>query len=426
MIERRLEAAGLPPLPRRAWLEIDTDALAGNLQAVRTLVGPQVQIAAVVKADGYGHGIEVAARSFVAGGADRLCVASIDEAIRLRAAGIEQPLLVLFAIPSTEVVAAADAGIALVASDARSCRELVAAWSERRGGARPGTELELHVEVETGLGRAGLDARDVPETVAALRRTPGVRLGGLWSHLASPDDPVASARQEERLQGAIEGLRSAGEAVPPVHLSATGGLFAGTHTQEAMVRPGLCLYGELPDDLAIAEGARAAADALRPAMTLKARPIRVNTIASGTSVGYGGRWTAQRPSRIATLPVGYGDGWTRTYQPGSEALVRGRRVPLVGSVAMDAVAADVTDVPGVDLDDEFVLLGAQDGERITAMELARRRTTIAWEVVTAMAARLPRVYHAGSGVTGVRTLGGEILVGGSYPSPETAREAAGR
>ena len=176
-----------------------------------------------------------------------------------------------------------------------------------------------------------------------------------------------------------------------------------------MVRPGLALYGELPDGLPIEGPARDAAAALRPVLKLAARPLRIAEVAAGAPVGYGGRWTAERPSRIATIPIGYGDGYARTSQPGAEALVRGRRVPVVGSIAMDALAVDVTDVPGISRDDEVVLLGAQGGERIAAAELARRRTTIAWEVLSGMAYRVPRVYHRDARPIGERTLFGESL-----------------
>ena len=425
MIEDRLAEAGLPALPRRAWLEIDVDALVNNLRAVRSLADPGAKIAAVVKADGYGHGIEVSGRTFAAAGAELLCVASLDEAMSLRRAGIGGRILVLFAIPASEIETAVGSGVELVVADEELARELLSAWSDRRRDARPDHELLLHLEVETGLVRAGVEPGRVVELASSVVRASGARLAGLWSHLASPEDPVETAAQEERLRSATDALAAAGIDVPPVHLSASGGLFTGTGVREQMVRPGLCLYGELADDLPLAEPARTVARDLRPAMTLKARALRVTDLRPGASVGYGGRWTASRRSRIATLPVGYGDGWTRTYQPGSEALVRGRRVPLVGTVAMDAVAADVTDVPGVDLADEFVLLGAQGGDRITASELARRRNTISWEVLVTMAKRLPRVYHAASGVTGVRTLGGESLVGGDTSVPGIAGEAAG-
>jgi alanine racemase len=402
----------LPPLPRLAWLEIDLDALAGNLRAIRGLLPGGVRLAAVVKADAYGHGAEEVARTFVAAGAEMLCVASIDEALLLRGAGVVAPLLVLYNVPATSVAAAASGGIELVAAEEAALREVLAAWRAGSGGAGSGPTggpaLRIHLEVETGLARAGLRPAAVVAAARAIAATPGVRLAGLWTHLASSHDPVASAAQAERFAAAEAAIAAAGLPIPPRHRSATGALFAGTAPFDEMVRPGLALYGELPTSFPVAADRVGAASALRPAMTLKARPLRLERLAPGERVGYGGLWTAERPSVVATLPVGYGDGWARAYA-GAQALVHGRRVPLVGSVAMDAVAADVTDVPGVGRDDEFVLLGRQGDEVVTVAELARLRTTIAWEVLAAMAYRLPRVYHAEAGLSGLRTLAGESL-----------------
>lgn len=395
-------------LGRSAWLEVDQDALRGNLSRVRSMVGPDVRIAAVVKADAYGHGLVPAARNFVAAGADRLCVATLDEALALRRSIDDVPILVLFAIPAQEVEIAARADLDLVASDESVTRATLSAWAHAR---RPGLVLRLHLEVETGLCRGGV----MPEAVVRLMRTllaqPQVEVAGLWSHLARAEDERASMQQDRRLVDVGSAVAEAGMPVPPLHLAGTGGLFAASCAHHAMVRPGLALYGELPDGLDVAPTAMAAASALRPALTLKARPVRVTSVPGGTPVGYGGRWVSGRPSRIATLPLGYGDGFARSSQPGGTALVRGARVPLVGTVAMDAVGADVTDMPDVGVDDEFVLLGAQGGERITATELAQRRTTISWEVLSSMAHRLPRVYHSGSRVISVRTMAGESLVG---------------
>jgi alanine racemase len=181
------------------------------------------------------------------------------------------------------------------------------------------------------------------------------------------------------------------------------------------VRIGLGLYGLMPDGFPVGASQKSAVAKLRPAMAVKCRPLRVETFAAGTPVSYGGLWTARRESRIATLPIGYGDGWVRAYSPGAGVLVRGVKAPLVGSIAMDAVMADVTDVGDVGLDDEFVLIGAQEGSEIVTNELARLRTTIPWEIVTSMAYRLPRVYHAGPVLKGLRTLSGEARVG-STPS----------
>jgi alanine racemase len=249
----------------------------------------------------------------------------------------------------------------------------------------------------------------VGDAAAAIAATPGAELAGLWSHLASSHDPDASARQVERFQAAEASILAAGLPLPPRHLAATGALLAGTGASLEMVRPGLALYGEVPDDFPVDPARATIAAELRPAMTLKARALRLEWLEAGETVGYGGRWTAPRRSLLATLPIGYGDGWSRAYGGTASALVRGRRVPLVGSVAMDAVMADVTALPELTTDDEFVLLGAQGDERITATELARARTTISWEVLASMAYRVARVYHAEAGLSGIRTLAGESL-----------------
>lgn len=409
-IDERLTAAGLPVLPRGVWLEIDVAALADNLRLVRGLVGPDVALNAVVKADGYGHGLGPVGRVFEAAGADRLCVASLDEAHELRGAGVQLPILILFPIPATEVARAAQAGFEIVAAEASTTIATLERWRAEAGSAAPDVELAVHLEVETGLSRGGVKPRAVAELARRIVDTPRTRLAGLWSHLATPEEEAATFAQDEAFERAVTALREADLPVPARHLSATGGLLTDWAPIYEGVRPGLCLYGVLPENVVIGPRATSFVERLRPAMALKCRPMRIESLPTGTPVGYGGRWRTARESRIATLPVGYGDGWVRAYAPAAQALVRGVRVPLVGTVAMDAVMADVTDVGDVGLDDEFVLIGAQDGAQIGTGELARIRTTIPWEVVTNMAYRLPRVYHAGSVLLGLRTLDGESKV----------------
>jgi alanine racemase len=408
-IDARLAAAGLPPLPRRVWLEIDTDALAENLRALRELVGPDVELNAVVKADAYGHGLVPVARVFADAGADRLCVASLDEALALRGAGLRTPILVLFPIPAAAVARAAQLGVEIVAAEATSTSEALGRWSAEAASGRlaPDVELRVHLEVETGLSRGGVKPESVVELARLILETPRATLAGLWSHLATPEREDPTRRQEDAFARAITALGNAGLPVPPRHLSATGGLLTEWAAAYEGIRPGLSLYGIVPDALPVPPREREVAQRLRPAMTLKCTALRIERFPAGTPVGYGGRWVASRESEIATLPVGYGDGWSRSYTPGAQALVRGVRVPLVGTVAMDAVMADVTDVGDVRLDDEFVLLGSQGGQTIDANELARLRNTIPWEVVTSMAHRIPRVYHAGSVLLATRTLDGE-------------------
>jgi alanine racemase len=185
--------------------------------------------------------------------------------------------------------------------------------------------------------------------------------------------------------------------VPTRHIAASGGIFSGDEPSLDLVRPGIAIHGLLDEGLPIAPVAVDAARRLRPAMSLHARAVAFSEVPVGGTVGYGGTWRAERSSRIAVLPVGYGDGYLRAAQPGASALVRGRRVPIVGRVSMDAVTVDVTDVEGLDHAEEFVLMGTQGGHTISVGELARRRNTIAWEVLTSMAQRLARVYHPQAG-----------------------------
>jgi alanine racemase len=262
------------------------------------------------------------------------------------------------------------------------------------------------MEVETGLGRGGFVERDVVAAARALQGASGIALAGLWTHFQAVEDAATTIAQEERFETAIRGLTAAGIDLPPRHAAASAGLITGSVAAYDGVRPGLAIYGLVPDELEADDAGRGPAARLRPVMSLIARPVRVIDLPTGWGVSYGPTFRTERPSRIATLPVGYGDGWSRRLSNRASAIVRGQRVPLVGNVAMDAVMADVTNVPGapVDRDDEFVLLGSSGDERIAAADLARERTTNTWEVVTGMARRVPRVYHAAARPVGLRTL----------------------
>jgi alanine racemase len=246
------------------------------------------------------------------------------------------------------------------------------------------------------------------EMAAAIRRARGVRLAGVWTHLSAADDSHLTLLQDERFGGAVAPWASAADPDVAVrrHLAGSGGLLGGEARRWDAVRAGLSIYGLVPDGLSVPAAAHAAAARLRPVMSLWARPVRVADLPAGHGVSYGPTFVTLRPSRIATLPLGYADGWRRALSDRAEALVRGVRVPLVGRVAMDAVMADVTDVPGAPVteDDEFVLLGEQGGERITAHDIASAGGTISYEVVAGMSRRLPRVYDAAGSTAAVRTL----------------------
>lgn len=399
---RRLRGAGLltrPILPREAWLEIDLDAIAANLAILRELA-PGAACWPVVKADAYGHGSVPVARALHEAGADGLCVAAVDEALELRRGGVDGDILVLYPVPPSRLAAVGRERLSVAVTSERSAEELVAAARTLPSGA----SLRVHLEIETGLTRDGIRPERAAAIGAVIDHAAHLRLEGVWSHLASPENEAVTARQVDRFEGAVAALRKAGVEAPRRHLAATGGLLTGRAPAYEMTRPGLAVYGVVPAGLPIGDGARSAAAALRPTMRLVARAVRVEEVAAGTPVSYGGTWTASRPSHIATLPLGYGDGFVRAYGGRPGALVRGQRVPIVGVVAMDATMVDVSAVPGVGEGDEFVLLGSQGSEEITAGELAEARGTVAWEVLATMARRLPRVYYAAARAVRVRTL----------------------
>lgn len=401
-IEDRLAAAGLPPLPRTAWLQIDLEALRGNLAALRALAGDGVPVHPVVKADAYGHGAVPVALALEAAGADGFCVAAMDEALALRAGGIRAPIRVLYPIPPAFAGEAARQGIAVSAGDPRLLDSLLAAAS---AAGKTDAPLLVELQVETGLGRDGFAPEALRAAARAVHDARGVALTGLWTHLQASEDPDRTRDQLARFDAAARILRAAGLPLPVRHVAASGGLFTDVAALDG-VRPGLAIYGVVPDELATSDLTPAATTPFRPVMSLHARPVRVADLPIGQGISYGPTFTTTRPSRIATLPLGYGDGYARAFSNTGEALVRGARVPIVGNVAMDAIMIDVTDVPGdpVTPDDEFVLLGHQGTQRISVEDLARTRTTNTWEVMSQMARRLPRVYHAASGPVGLRTL----------------------
>ena len=388
-------------LPRSAWLQIDLDALRDNLAVIRLLAGPTTPVFPVVKANAYGHGAIVVARALEAAGADGFCVAAFDEALALRAGGVRRSILVLYPVPPASVAEAARKRIAITAGDMTLLDASMAAIRASGGRQR----LAVQLEVETGLGRGGFTTEALPAAARRITDAPGARLAGLWTHLQAPEDDPTTAAQLAAFEAATRRLRAGGIRLPRRHVGASGSLVTEGVAAYDGVRPGLSVYGLIPDELA-ALRTEATATRLRPILSLRARPVRVLELPAGWGISYGPTFRTTRPSRIATLPLGYGDGWSRALSNRASALVRGVRVPLVGNVAMDAVMADVTDVPGaaVTVADDFVLIGRQGGAEITVAEVARARNTNSWEVVTGMARRLPRVYDAASGPSVVQTL----------------------
>ena len=371
--------------PHRAWIEIDHQVLLENLAAVRRLAGGGKQVIAVVKANAYGHGDVAAAGTLLDGGVERLAVATVPEALRLRAAHISAPILVLWGVGEPEAGPAVDAELELTVFDTRSLRLL-------EGAAEAvGRRASVHLKIDTGLGRQGSDPGAAVDIALGIARSRNLRLIGTYSHLAAPgEDDAFSEVQLVRMAQVLDGMRSAGVDPGLVHVSASGGILAGIGDFADAVRPGLALYGLVPDWAADRE------TGLRPVLAVAALPLRLFDLPAGAGVGYGLRFRPTTATRIATLGIGYGDGWPRIHANNGWTLVRGQRAPVVGAVSMDGLTVDIGQIDGVTYDDVFVLIGEQGTARITADEVAAERRTINYEVTTALRERLPRI-HLGAG-----------------------------
>jgi alanine racemase len=359
--------------------EVSLAALRENCRAARALVAPGVDVLAVVKADAYGHGAVAAARAFLAGGAWGLGVSMVGEGVELRRDGIDAPIVVLGgAFPGEEAaVVAHDLEVAVARADAATALAQAARVARRT--------VRVHLKVNTGMTRLGCEVEELPALARAVQEAGGLEIVGLFSHFASADAVETAPAQVQRARF-DEAVAALPVRPPHVHLANSAATLCLPAAHHTMVRPGLMLYGYAPAPH-LAERA-----ALRPAMRLRTRVAEVRKVPWGTPVGYGGTWIAPRPSIIATLPIGYADGYHRLASNRGQMLVRGRRVDVAGRVCMDHVMLDVTEVPGVAVGDEVVVFGPQGDEAIGADELAAWCDTIAYEMLTSVGKRVPRVY----------------------------------
>jgi len=361
--------------------EVSLAALRHNLGEARRLVGDRARVMAVVKADGYGHGAVDAARAFVAAGAALLGTSTVAEARPIRSGGVDVPIVVLWGAfrGETEAIVADRLEPAVWTAD------MLAALGA--AGNAAGRAVDVHLKVDTGMTRLGLGPSDVLAFADVAARTPGIRIAGVFSHLASADavetPPVVA--QTKRFADVVAALRGAGIDPPAVHLANSAAVICRPDTHGTVVRPGIMLYGYAP-----APHLASQTD-LRPALQLVSEIRQVRSIERGRAVGYAGTWVARRPSRIATIPVGYADGYHRLLSNRAEAVVRERRVPLAGRVCMDHVMLDVTDVPDAAIGDRVCLIGRQGDAAVWADELGGWCETISYEMLTAVARRVPRV-----------------------------------
>lgn len=363
--------------PTRA--EIDLGAIAFNLQGIRRRVSP-AGIMAVVKADAYGHGALQVSRLALQEGASHLAVAVVDEAIALRKAGIEAPILVFGGFSPEDAPLFIDWELEATLLDARSAELLRLAARQRNRLAR------VHLKVDTGMSRLGVHWQEAAAFAAALHQSEGLELTGLYTHFATADalDKSYAHLQLIRFREVIDGLEAKGISVPLKHAANSGAILDLPGSYFDLVRPGIMMYGHYPSN------ETTESIEIQPAMSFKTAVSQVKTIGRGESVSYGRTWIAEQPARIATLPVGYADGYNRLLSNRGEVLIRGRRCPVAGRVCMDLIMAVAGEEVAVG--DEAVLFGRQGDQEIRVSAICEQLGTIPYEVTCWVAKRVPRVY----------------------------------
>lgn len=359
----------------RVWAEIDLSALRHNLSVIRQAVGPRVRILAVLKADAYGHGAVPCAWTALDAGCEMLGVGDSAEALQLREAGLPAPILILGAILEEEIprVVQHDISVTVHSPDLLGLLD-----QEAR---RRGKTLKVHLKVDTGMARLGASPGRALDVARAVLERPHLRLEGLSTHFAAAADPDAMRLQLDRFRAAADELARDGIPPPLLHAANSTALFTCPEAHFDMVRPGIALYGMDPGPLASLRLP------LRPVLSLKTQVAFLKGVGEGVPVGYDGRARTARPTLLATCPAGYNDGYPYALSQRAEAVVRGRRVPVLGTVTMDYVTLDVGDVPGVAIGDEVTLIG----EGMRAEEVARRAGTIPYELTCRLGRRVKRV-----------------------------------
>ncbi|MFM2243789.1 MAG: alanine racemase [Verrucomicrobiota bacterium] len=365
----------LPVSPPRAWAEIDLPALHHNLDVARRLSG--CEIMAVVKAGAYGHGLEEIARSLATSGIAYFGVANVGEARRIAAAGVGTPIYLLGATWEEERAEIVARGWTPCLSDLDEARH----FSDLATAA--GTRLACHLAVDTGMGRGGFVADQLPAALPVIEALPGIRIDGIGSHLPSADEDGAFTRSQcQRFTDIVESLGGR-DRFRWIHLSNSAGLLGYPIGPCNLVRPGLMSYGISP-----LPGHQ---EKLRNVMTLKSRVTLVRTLPAGHGVSYGRTYITTRPTDVATIGIGYGDGFPRSLSgKGAEVFIRGQRFPIIGRVTMDQIMVDVTGSP-VRTGDEVELFGPH----IRVDEVAAKAGTIAWEILTGITPRVTRIHHSG-------------------------------
>ncbi len=366
-----------------AWATIDLDAIASNYRLLRERVGPGRAVYAVVKANAYGHGAPEVAMRLASEGAAHFAVANTEEGVALRRAGVRGEVLLLSHAEPSDLPRQRAYGLTPTLYDLAQARAIAQATM---GLPEP---VGVHLELDTGMGRAGIRPDELDAVIAVLKASPRLSLAGTFANLSCADDPSSpeTGRQVGALLACVERLRAAGVASGTVHAANSAGVLGHSGAWLEAVRPGLALYGVPPSPTLGGAG-------LIPAMTLESTVVAVRPVPAGTPLGYGGRFIASRDTTVAVIPIGYHDGFRRALSGKIGVLLRGRRAPVVGAISMDVTLVDATG-SGAQRGDRVVCLGAQGGEAVTAWDLAGAAGTIPYEILCGIGPRVARVYTVG-------------------------------
>jgi alanine racemase len=369
---------------RAAWAEIDLDALAHNMSEIRRLARKDALVTAVIKADGYGHGAKKIAQTLLDNGADRFAIAVLDEGIELRRAGFTVPILILGYTDAER----AEEIISNELEQAVYSWELAEAISKE--AVKQDKTAKIHIKIDSGMGRIGLQPNnDSVQLIKKISQLPNIAIEGIFTHFAVADatDKTYTNGQYEKFSWICKELDKENVKINIRHCANSATIIDLPDMHFNMVRAGIILYGLEPSDEVLLDRIE-----LRQAMSLKVRITHVKEIEAGQSVSYGRKFIADKKTKIASLPIGYADGYTRMLSGKAEALVKGKRVPVVGRICMDQCMIDVTGIDDVKVGDEVVLFGKQDGAFISIDELAAKLGTINYEIVCMIGKRVPRVY----------------------------------
>jgi alanine racemase len=380
-----------------AWSEIDIDALKRNVQKTRAIVGQDVKILLTIKADAYGHGSKRVARAATAEGVDMLGVATLHEGIELRCAGIEVPILILSPSLVSEIDEIIEWDLSPTVSDMRFAQAL--SFTASRSGP-----VKVHVEIDTGMTRAGVNQDEAYDFLKTLSGLGGIKIEGVYTHFPSTydDDRDFTEGQVRGFQDIVAALGRDGITFPLRHTANSAAIAQYPGSYFNMVRPGGMIYGMFPHPGMNGHG-------LEPVMSFKSRVVNVKQVSQGKTASYGRTYSFGRDASVAAVAVGYGHGLARSLSNKGSMLVRGRRAPIVGMVTMDVTLLDVTDMPQVAVGDEIVIFGRQAGGEISVYEVAEQCGTISYEITCGIGKRVPRVYIEDGKITGIVTLVGERI-----------------